>query len=130
EKGDKGDKGDKGADGTMTFEDLTDEQIASLKGDKGEKGDPGDKGEKGDPGEKGDKGDTGEFKDTAIGMINKLDMSQPQLLEPGDTWKFDKETGIVNYNFVKGHFVRFDIELEPRVYTFRIQDFTVNTLYN
>src|SRR5699024_2518108 len=63
-------------------------------------------------------------------MINKLDVSQPKTLESGDTWEFDKETGIVNYNFVKGHFIRFDVELEPRVHTFRIQDFTVNTLYN
>lgn len=35
----KGEKGDPGKDGTMSFEDLTDEQKASLKGDKGEKGD-------------------------------------------------------------------------------------------
>lgn len=32
EKGEKGDKGEKGADGTMSFEKLTDEQKASLKG--------------------------------------------------------------------------------------------------
>jgi hypothetical protein len=44
EKGDKGDKGDPGADGTMTFEDLTAEQKASLKGDKGDKGDTGNSG--------------------------------------------------------------------------------------
>jgi hypothetical protein len=40
----------------MTFEDLTPEQKASLKGDKGDKGDTGPQGDKGD---KGDKGDTG-----------------------------------------------------------------------
>jgi len=95
--------------------------LGNLKGPKGDTGAKGDKGEK---------GDTGEFKDTAIGMINKLDVSQPKLLESGDTWEFDSKTGIVNYNFVKGHFIRFDLELEPRVYTFRIQDFTVNTVYN
>lgn len=90
----------------------------------------GPQGPKGDTGPKGDKGDTGEFKDTAIGMINKLDVSQPQLLESGDTWEFDKKTGIVNYNFVKGHFIAFDVELEPRVHTFRIEDFTDNANYD
>lgn len=34
--GDKGDKGDPGKDGVVTFEALTDEQKASLKGDKGD----------------------------------------------------------------------------------------------
>ena len=90
----------------------------------------GPQGPKGDTGPKGEKGDTGEFKDTAIGMINKLDVSQPEMLESGDTWEFNKKTGIVNYNFVKGHFVGFDVELEPRVHTFRIEDFTDNSNYN
>jgi hypothetical protein len=69
----KGEKGEKGTDGTMTFEDLTDEQKATLKGEKGdpftyedftpeqlsalkgEKGDKGDsiKGDKGNPGSNG-----------------------------------------------------------------------------
>lgn len=37
-------KGEKGADGVMTFDDLTEEQKASLKGDKGDKGDAGTNG--------------------------------------------------------------------------------------
>lgn len=65
-QGEVGPQGPKGADGTMTFEDLTPEQKASLKGDKGDtgaagpQGEPGPKGDKGDPGAAGDKGDTGE----------------------------------------------------------------------
>lgn len=67
-QGPVGPQGEKGADGTMTFEDLTPEQKASLKGDKGDKGDtgaagpqgePGPQGPAGEPGPKGDKGDTG-----------------------------------------------------------------------
>ena len=42
EQGIQGPKGDKGEDGTITFEELTPEQKASLKGDKGDKGDTGE----------------------------------------------------------------------------------------
>lgn len=71
--------GPKGADGTMRFEELTDEQREMLKGDTGTQGPKGDigatgpKGDKGDTGErgpqgiqgiKGDKGDKGEKGDT------------------------------------------------------------------
>ena len=55
--------GKDGKDGTMTFEELTEEQKATLKGDKGDKGDTGPEGPQGIQGEqgpKGDKGDTGE----------------------------------------------------------------------
>ncbi len=41
-------KGEKGDPGTVAFDELTDEQKASLKGDKGDKGDTGPKGDKGD----------------------------------------------------------------------------------
>ena len=69
ETGATGPQGPKGKDGEVTFESLTDEQKASLRGDpgaqgeKGEKGDPGaqgEKGEKGDPGAQGEKGEKGD----------------------------------------------------------------------
>ena len=52
-KGDKGDKGDKGADGTLTFEALTEEQKASLKGEQGPQGPQGPEGPMGPQGPKG-----------------------------------------------------------------------------
>lgn len=75
----KGEKGDKGADGTMSFEDLTPEQKATLKGDKGDKGDPGLKGEKGDqgiqgiPGEKGADGKDGKDGLNGVNGTNGVD---------------------------------------------------------
>ena len=69
ETGATGPQGPKGKDGEVTFESLTDEQKALLrgepgaKGEKGEKGDPGaqgEKGEKGDPGAQGEKGEKGD----------------------------------------------------------------------
>ena len=68
EPGPQGPQGPKGEDGTVSFDNLTPEQKASLKGDKGdqgpigpqgEKGDTGAAGPQGDPGPKGDKGDPG-----------------------------------------------------------------------
>lgn len=56
ETGATGPQGPKGKDGEVTFESLTDEQKASLRGEPGAKG---EKGEKGDPGAKGEKGDPG-----------------------------------------------------------------------
>lgn len=61
----KGDAGD-----AFTFEDFTEEQLASLKGDTGSQGVKGDTGATGDKGEKGDtgpKGDTGDKGDTDQG---------------------------------------------------------------
>lgn len=66
-------KGDKGADGTVSFDELTEEQRASLKGEDGKDGKDGTvkfdaltdaqkaslKGEKGDKGDKGDRGEKG-----------------------------------------------------------------------
>ena len=50
ETGATGPQGPKGKDGEVTFESLTDEQKASLRGEPGAKGEKGEKGEKGDPG--------------------------------------------------------------------------------
>ena len=58
-QGEVGPQGPKGADGTMTFEDLTEEQKASLKGDKGDTGERGPQGEQGIQGPKGDTGERG-----------------------------------------------------------------------
>ena len=66
EKGPKGDKGDPGPqgpagqDGTVSFDELTPEQLDMLKGPKGDTGAQGPKGPQGDKGPKGDKGDPGE----------------------------------------------------------------------
>jgi hypothetical protein len=59
ETGPQGPQGEKGADGTMTFEDLTEEQRASLKGDAGPAGPQGEKGETGATGPQGPAGPTG-----------------------------------------------------------------------
>lgn len=79
--GPAGPQGPKGQDGTVSFDELTPEQKAELKGDKGDKGDTGEQGpqglqgqtgpqgeqgiqgiqgEKGDIGDTGPKGDTGD----------------------------------------------------------------------
>ena len=59
DKGDKGDPGPAGKDGTMSFEDLTEEQKATLKGDKGDKGEQGEQGPIGPEGPAGKDGQDG-----------------------------------------------------------------------
>ena len=59
ETGATGPQGPKGKDGEVTFESLTDEQKASLRGEPGAKGEKGEKGDPGAKGEKGEKGDPG-----------------------------------------------------------------------
>ena len=59
ETGATGPQGPKGKDGEVTFESLTDAQIASLRGEPGAKGEKGEKGDPGAKGEKGEKGDSG-----------------------------------------------------------------------
>lgn len=101
-----GPQGEKGADGTMTFEDLTPEQKASLKGDKGDKGDtgaagpqgePGPKGDKGDPGPKGDKGDTGETgAQGPQGLQGEPGTNGTTPVKGVDYWTAADQTSIIN----------------------------------
>lgn len=58
-RGPTGPQGPAGKDGTMTFEDLTDEQRASLKGEKGDPGEPGETGPQGPAGAEGPQGPQG-----------------------------------------------------------------------
>lgn len=58
-KGDPGPQGEKGADGSMTFEELTPEQIESLRGPQGEQGIQGLQGEQGLQGDIGPVGPEG-----------------------------------------------------------------------
>lgn len=55
----KGEDGKDGKDGTVKFDALTDAQKASLKGEKGDKGDKGDRGEPGIQGATGAQGPAG-----------------------------------------------------------------------
>ena len=74
EAGPVGPQGPKGQDGTMSFEELTEEQKASLKGDKGDQGPRGVQGIQGEKGEKGDKGDALTYED--LTDENKADLTQ------------------------------------------------------
>ena len=62
EIGPQGPQGEPGKDGSITFEELTEEQKETLRGPqgiqgpKGDKGDPGEKGADGQPGKDGDSG--------------------------------------------------------------------------
>lgn len=58
-KGDPGPQGEKGADGSMTFEDLTPEQVETLRGPQGLQGEQGTQGIQGVQGLPGDRGETG-----------------------------------------------------------------------
>lgn len=106
ETGPVGPQGEKGKDGTMTFEDLTPEQKASLKGDKGDKGDTGAAGPQGEPGPKGDKGDTGLKGDKGDPGETGAQGPQGPKGEPGtngttpvkgvDYWTAADQTSIIN----------------------------------
>lgn len=68
----KGEKGEKGADGTMTFEDLTEEQKASLKGDKGDTGAAGKDGTNGKDGADGKAGADGKDGVSPVVSVSKV----------------------------------------------------------
>lgn len=53
-------RGDAGKDGTVSFEELTEEQVGSLRGPQGIQGEQGPKGDKGDKGDTGEQGPQGE----------------------------------------------------------------------
>lgn len=104
--GPQGPQGEKGADGTMTFEDLTPEQKASLKGDKGDKGDtgaagpqgePGPQGPAGEPGPKGDKGDPGETgAQGPQGLQGEPGTNGTTPVKGVDYWTAADQTSIIN----------------------------------
>ena len=78
----------------MTFEDLTPEQKASLKGDKGDKGDTGAAGPQGEPGPKGDKGDPGEI--GAQGPQGEPGTNGTTPVKGVDYWTAADQTSIIN----------------------------------
>lgn len=97
ETGPVGPQGEKGADGTMTFEDLTPEQKASLKGDKGDKGDTGAAGPQGEPGPKGDKGEPGETgAQGPQGLQGEPGTNGTTPVKGVDYWTAADQTSIIN----------------------------------
>src|SRR5699024_2909557 len=109
--GEKGDPGEKGADGTMIFEDLTDDQIAGLKGDKGEKGDPGE---------------DGGFNGETIGIINIIDISKfTKSRSTTPITQYEIEKGIVHYNSVIWN-ISQNQYLNGVKHSFRVEDYLVN----
>lgn len=95
--GPQGPQGEKGADGTMTFEDLTPEQKASLKGDKGDKGDTGAAGPQGEPGPQGPKGDPGETgAQGPQGLQGEPGTNGTTPVKGVDYWTAADQTSIIN----------------------------------
>ena len=81
----------------MTFEDLTPEQKASLKGDKGDKGDTGAAGPQGEPGPKGDKGDPGEIgAQGPQGIQGEPGTNGTTPVKGVDYWTAADQTSIIN----------------------------------
>ena len=71
-QGPQGEAGADGKDGTISFEELTDEQKASLKGERGPQGPQGEKGDTGAQGPKGADGVSNVYStsETVIGTYN------------------------------------------------------------
>lgn len=137
-RGEKGEKGDK-----MTVDDLTPEEILSLKGEKGDqgdKGDPGDpgpkgvdglngtKGDKGDPGDPGPMGPTGPKGD-------KGDQGDPLTFEeltPEQKEALRGETGRAGLDGVDGKDGK-SVAVAPKIYTMEeylaLGEYDENTLY-
>lgn len=96
----KGDKGD-----ALTWDDLTPEQKASLKGEKGDKGDQGIQGEQGPQGiqgEKGDKGDKGDDGASGGMLFPKMDFNAEDgiltitgLKQEVERISYDEENGVL-----------------------------------
>lgn len=95
----------KGADGTMTFEELTDEQRESLRGEKGEQGIPGPQGEKGEQGERGERGPQGEQGIQGIQGVQGIQGIQGEKGDKGEkggvasvSLRYDEATGGLYYD--------------------------------
>lgn len=97
----KGDKGD-----PLTWDDLTPEQKASLKGEKGDKGDQGIQGEQGPQGIQGEKGDKGDKGD---------DGASGGMLFP--SMNFNAEDGILTITGLKQEVERISYDEENGVLT-------------
>lgn len=94
--GPQGPQGEKGADGTMTFEDLTPEQKASLKGDKGDKGDTGAAGAQGPQGLQGEPGTNGTTPVKGVDYWTAADQTSIINQLKTATFSFNSSTGALS----------------------------------
>lgn len=91
ETGPQGPQGEKGLDGSISFEELTDEQKELLRGPqgiqgpKGDKGDPGEKGADGQPGKDGAQGPIGPQGEQGIQGIQGIPGEKGEKGDKGDT---------------------------------------------
>ena len=86
EVGPQGPQGEPGKDGSITFEELTEEQKETLRGPQGiqgPKGEPGKDGADGAQGPKGDKGDPFTYEDFTVNQLAALVGPQGIQGEPG-----------------------------------------------